>query len=147
MDSGRWSARPSASASTVETPGSATSAFVCPTHSAISARTSAVTDAPLADVVATEWTPRSSSGWCVTSRSAPHSRASSMTARVGSSGEEDAAHGLVEVARHEADAVPLRRALEGIERLERRDDVAEAEVGGRIVHVGPAGLEPTTPAV
>ena len=61
--------------------------------------------------------------------------------------EEDTAYGLVEVTRDEPDAVPVRGALEGVERLERCDDVAKAEVGGQIVHVGPAGLEPTTPAV
>ena len=106
-----------------------------------------MTDAPLADVVATEWTPRSSSGWCVTSRSAPHVAGLVDDGQRRVEREEDAAHGLVEVARHEADTVPLRRALEGIERLERRNGVTEAEVGSRIVHVGPAGLEPTTPAV
>jgi len=44
----------------------------------------AVTDAPLALVVATACTPRRRSGWWVTSRSAPAARASSITARVGS---------------------------------------------------------------
>ena len=34
----------------------------------------------VADVAATEWIPRSSSGWCTTTRSAPQSRAWSTTA-------------------------------------------------------------------
>ena len=39
---------------------------------------------PLAPTVATLWMPRSSSGWCVTRRSAPASTASLTTASVGS---------------------------------------------------------------
>ena len=65
--------------------------------------------------------------------------------------EEDAAHWLVGVAGDESDTVPLGRTLERVQRLQRSDDVAQPEValevGGWLVHVGPAGLEPTTPAV
>ena len=49
--------------------------------------------APLAVAVATLCTPRSSSGWWVTTRSAPRLRASSMTASVGSTANRTRATG------------------------------------------------------
>lgn len=57
--------------------------------------------------------------------------------------EGDAAHRLVGVAGDEADPVPVGRAVGRIEPLQRGDDLAQRQV----THVGPAGLEPTTPAV
>ena len=58
-------------------------------------------------------------------------------------GEEDPSDRLVEVAGDEADPVPGGGAVGRIERLEAGDDVTQ----GEIFHVGPAGLEPTPPAV
>ena len=58
-------------------------------------------------------------------------------------GEGDATHRLVQVAGDEADLVPVGRAVRRIEGLQGVDDLAQRHV----THVGPAGLEPTTPAV
>ena len=55
--------------------------------------------------------------------------------------EVDAAHRLREVAGDQAHLVPGLGGLGRVEALEGRDDVDERQ------HVGPAGLEPTTPAV
>src|SRR5439155_11872 len=59
------------------TPGAATSALVCAVYSAMSALMSRCTSRPLYVVGATLDTPRSSSGWCATIRSAPSATASS----------------------------------------------------------------------
>ena len=58
-------------------------------------------------------------------------------------GRVDAPHGLLRVTGHQADAVPGLRRVLGVEPLEDRQHVAQSDGG----HVGPAGLEPTTPAV
>lgn len=58
-------------------------------------------------------------------------------------GEEDPSDRLVEVTGDEADPVPRGGTVGRVERLEAGDDVTQHE----IFHVGPAGLEPTTPAV
>ena len=57
-------------------------------------------------------------------------------------GEQDALDRLLRVARHEAHLVPRLRGVRRVEAFENGNDVAQ-EKG----HVGPAGLEPTTPAV
>ncbi len=49
---------------------------------------------------------------------------------------------LIGVPRHQADTVPGQRRPRRIEAVKQRDDLAQ-----RHCHVGPAGLEPTTPAV
>lgn len=61
----------------------------------------------------------------------------------GVEGEQDAPDGLVEIPGHQADPVPGGRTGRRVERLETGDDVTQH----KIFHVGPAGLEPTTPAV
>lgn len=61
----------------------------------------------------------------------------------GVDGGVDAADRLLGVARHQPDAVP---GLGGVSRkhlLERAQHMVQPEG----IHVGPAGLEPTTPAV
>ena len=58
-------------------------------------------------------------------------------------GEEDPAYRLGEVTRDETHAVPGGSTGGWVEVVERRHDVTQHEM----VHVGPAGLEPTTPAV
>ena len=55
--------------------------------------------------------------------------------------EVDATHRLVEVSRDESDLVPGLGGLGRVEALEDGHDVGKGQ------HVGPAGLEPTTPAV
>ena len=99
--------------------------------------------APLALVVATLCMPRSSSGWCVTSRSAPRARGLLDDGEGGVDGEVDPAHRLGQVAGHQPDLVPGlggRRAGRGSSSTR----TTSARVG---VHVGPAGLEPTTSTV
>ena len=57
-------------------------------------------------------------------------------------GEQDALDRLVGITRHETHLVPRLRGVWRVETFEDGDDIAQ-EKG----HVGPAGLEPTTPAV
>src|SRR3954451_7602691 len=79
---GSWT--PTASARDSLTPYAGTSAFVCAENSATPFRTNLCTALPFGEVAATEWTGESSRGWCTTTRSAPHSTASSTTAGAGS---------------------------------------------------------------
>ncbi len=80
--SGPRTSRPIAAASASETPGSAASALVCAVNSAVPARMSRCSSAPFGVSAATPCTPRSSSGWWVTSSCAP--AASSTVAGTGS---------------------------------------------------------------
>ena len=68
--------------------------------------------------------------------------------------EEDPPHRLVEVAGDEPHPVPVRGIGGRPEAFEDVDDGAEqgcrrrvGRGGFEVLHVGPAGLEPTTPAV
>ena len=150
---GRWEVSPSASASTVETPGSATSAFVWATYSAMSETTRCRDGGALGarrrdGVDAPEQ-----------QRMVRHEQVGVPVARLLDDGERrveregDATHRLVEVASDEADPVPVGRAGRRIEGLQGGDDAASTGAGARSwaagsgLHVGPAGLEPTTPAV
>lgn len=58
-------------------------------------------------------------------------------------GEEDPSHGLSRVARDQTHPVPVGSAVLRVEPVEDGEDVPQRQV----THVGPAGLEPTTPAV
>ncbi|MDQ1201110.1 hypothetical protein QE449_001728 [Rhodococcus sp. SORGH_AS303] len=76
--------RPSSVASASDTPGCAESALVWAVNRAHPAVIRRCTNAPLGVWAPTVSTPRSSSGWCTTSRSAPAVIASSTTAAVAS---------------------------------------------------------------
>src|SRR5205814_7888861 len=74
---GRSADNPSRRANASDTPGEAASALVCAVYRATSSLISRCTIRPLYVVGATLDTPRSSSGWCATIRSAPSETASS----------------------------------------------------------------------
>ncbi len=63
--------------------------------------------------------------------------------------EQHPVHALLRVAGDQTHAVPRLRGRGGVELLEGGDDVGQGDTGllRAGVHVGPAGLEPTTYAV
>ena len=97
---------PSAAASASETPGSATSALVCAVYRASPLVIIRCTIRPLKVSAATECTGLSSSGWWVTSSSAPQASASSTTRSSGSIGEQHPGHLGRRIAAGQAHRVP-----------------------------------------